>query len=132
MPEYRDIESAFEYVGSASSGKTGCVRQNHAVLLRIGFARRKNPETSTGQAVEFPQKRSYLAVSSYLIRPQSSLMNKNCVSDIQRRGAYGRFKDLLERRNLLEQWYAFEQSAQRRAIEHWCEENSLEITRHEG
>jgi len=48
------------------------------------------------------------------------------VSDMfDRRGAYGRFKQLLIRRRALEQWYDFEQKATERALREWCELNSI-------
>jgi hypothetical protein len=45
----------------------------------------------------------------------------------QRRGAYGRFKDLLHEKGMVEKWYAFEQSATEQALRDWCEENELEV-----
>jgi hypothetical protein len=42
-----------------------------------------------------------------------------------RRGAYGRFKNLLEQKSLLDEWYAFEQQRTREALLHWCEENGI-------
>jgi hypothetical protein len=45
----------------------------------------------------------------------------------QRRGAYARFKDLLEREGVLERWYAFEADAVEKALRQWCAENGLEI-----
>jgi hypothetical protein len=48
------------------------------------------------------------------------------VSDMfDRRGAYGRFKQLLTRRRALQQWYDFEQQATERALREWCELNSI-------
>ena len=48
------------------------------------------------------------------------------VSDMfDRRGAYGRFKQLLIRRRAPEQWYDFEQKATERALREWCELNSI-------
>lgn len=44
-----------------------------------------------------------------------------------RRGAYARFKDLLERTGKLEQWYDYEARAQKEALREWCEENGIEI-----
>jgi RimJ/RimL family protein N-acetyltransferase len=44
-----------------------------------------------------------------------------------RRGAYGRFKDMLELRNALEKWYDYENEATQRALRAWCEENDIEI-----
>jgi hypothetical protein len=45
-----------------------------------------------------------------------------------KRGAYARFKDLLVRKRALEEWYKFEESAQKQALREWCEQNSIEIT----
>jgi len=44
-----------------------------------------------------------------------------------RSGAYARFKDLLEYRDLLEQWYAFESEAKNRELREWCEMNSIDL-----
>ncbi|WP_417615320.1 UPF0158 family protein [Oceanisphaera sp.] len=43
------------------------------------------------------------------------------------RGAYGRFKSLLERRNMLEQWYEYEAKATEAALREWCELNDIEL-----
>ena len=45
-----------------------------------------------------------------------------------RRGAYARFKDLLARRNALDQWYDFETKAEERASRMWCDLNSIEVS----
>ncbi len=44
-----------------------------------------------------------------------------------RRGAYARFKDILERRGLLEAWYAYEQKACESALREWAESEELEV-----
>jgi uncharacterized protein UPF0158 len=46
----------------------------------------------------------------------------------RRRGAYARFKDLLDRRRALEHWYDFERKATERALREWCKENSIELS----
>jgi hypothetical protein len=43
------------------------------------------------------------------------------------RGAYARFKDLLDRRDALDQWYDFEAKAEERALRMWCDLNSIEV-----
>jgi Uncharacterised protein family (UPF0158) len=45
----------------------------------------------------------------------------------QRRGAYARFKDLLEHEGALESWYAFETEAVEQALRQWCTMNGIEI-----
>ena len=44
-----------------------------------------------------------------------------------RRGAYARFKDLLDQRGALAQWYDFEAKAEERALRLRCELNSIEV-----
>jgi hypothetical protein len=43
------------------------------------------------------------------------------------RGAYRRFRDLIERRNVLDRWYAFSNEAQERALRDWCEVEQIEL-----
>ena len=45
----------------------------------------------------------------------------------RRKGAYGRFKGLLEQKELLEEWYAFEEAKTREALVQWCGENGVEL-----
>ena len=44
-----------------------------------------------------------------------------------RKGAYGRFKQLLESKGLLEQWYAYEERKQETALREWCAANGIEV-----
>ena len=43
------------------------------------------------------------------------------------RGAYSRYKDLLESKDALEDWYKFENERQKVALKEWCQENNIEI-----
>lgn len=42
-----------------------------------------------------------------------------------KRGAYRRFKDLLEDKGLLELWYDFENQREMQALREWCLENEI-------
>ena len=44
-----------------------------------------------------------------------------------RKGAYGRFKDLLEYQGKLECWYAYEAKETEAALRAWCEENGINL-----
>ena len=44
-----------------------------------------------------------------------------------KRGAYSRFKDLLERQDMLEHWYKYEAEAVEAAMRTWASENRLQI-----
>ncbi|MBA1147653.1 hypothetical protein H0Z60_11380 [Ectothiorhodospiraceae bacterium WFHF3C12] len=45
-----------------------------------------------------------------------------------RKGAYRRFKDFLEDRGLLDQWYAYEEAAIERALREWCEYQGVALS----
>jgi hypothetical protein len=49
----------------------------------------------------------------------------------RRRGAYGRFKALLEKKGALQKWYDFESRAEEMALRLWCQENGIEIREEE-
>ena len=48
-------------------------------------------------------------------------------SIFRRKGAYSRYKDLLESKGLLEDWYKFENERQKVALKEWCQENNIKI-----
>jgi hypothetical protein len=45
----------------------------------------------------------------------------------RRRGAYRRFKDFLERKDLLETWYAYGDEQDAKALGKWCEAEGLSL-----
>ena len=45
----------------------------------------------------------------------------------RKKGAYQRFKALLEREGMIEKWYEYEAKAQEKALITWCEENEIKI-----
>ena len=50
------------------------------------------------------------------------------VSNIfRKKGAYSKYKDLLEEIGLLEKWYDFENSKQNEALKQWCLENGIDL-----
>jgi len=46
----------------------------------------------------------------------------------KKRGAYGNFKNLLESKDLLQDWYDFENQQEGWALRQWCKENGIEIS----
>jgi len=51
----------------------------------------------------------------------------NVYSIFRRKGAYSRYKELLERKGALEKWYKFENHRLEVALKEWCRENNIEI-----
>ena len=50
-------------------------------------------------------------------------------SFFRQRGAYAKFKALLERAQLLDRWYEYEAAATRKALEAWADENGFTVVR---
>jgi hypothetical protein len=51
------------------------------------------------------------------------------VHDIfSRKGAYSRYKELLESKGLLDKWYDFEKRRTEEELRKWCGENGVELT----
>ena len=50
------------------------------------------------------------------------------VGFFRRKGAYSRFKKLLESRGVLDAWFAFEAHAVEAALRQWCEENDVQLS----
>jgi hypothetical protein len=48
-------------------------------------------------------------------------------SIFRRQGAYRRYKDLLDQKGLLDEWYKFENERQKAALKEWCAENGIAI-----
>jgi hypothetical protein len=45
-----------------------------------------------------------------------------------RKGAYGRYKDLLAERGALDRWYDYSNKAEQAALREWCAENGIEFS----
>jgi hypothetical protein len=50
----------------------------------------------------------------------------NVYSMFRSRGAYSKFKSLLQRLEYVDKWYVYEKSAVKDANIEWCKENSIE------
>ena len=48
-------------------------------------------------------------------------------SIFRHKGAYSRYKDLLERNGVLDDWYKYENERRELALKKWCQENHIEI-----
>jgi hypothetical protein len=45
----------------------------------------------------------------------------------RRKGAYGRYKDLLEDRGFLKRWYDFENTRRTETLREWCKDNEIKL-----
>ena len=133
--KFTDIELAFEYVSSAPE------TANTAVLCKetseIFYASDYDDEDEIPEEVydredciEIPHKNDldlgrnlvFEFVAQYL--PGDFERVRQIFS---KRGAYRRYKDLLEHRDYLKKWYDYEDTRQKENLRKWCEENEIAV-----
>ena len=134
--KYEDIEFLFNYVGMAP-------RFEHSAYLnrRTGeWYVVSDPGDSDELPGDFDESDDYLKIPhwndldlgrelvfEFVERRLPSA--RDLVRDFfHRRGAYGRFRNLLERYNLLDDWNEFQVERSRVAMLEWCAENGIELT----
>ena len=131
--KFSDIEDAYFFVSMSP------LYTNQAILCKgtgkIYFASEHGdfdeiPEEifEDDDCLEIPNKNE-LDLGQYLVFEfvEKYLPDKfNHVKYIfRKKGAYGRYKDFLDERGLLENWYEFENQNRKKALLEWCEENEI-------
>jgi hypothetical protein len=136
MPiKYADIENAFTFV---SIGETYL---NSAYLCRetgqIFYTNEMGDSDElpddiyeNEQYIEIPHKNE-LDLGKALVLDFTSTHIQDDIANVKtifrRKGAYAKFKQLLEDRGLLEEWYSFEEERQDKVLRNWCKENKISI-----
>ncbi len=136
MIRFSDIKDAFFFVSSASYGMNSAVlRKDTGQILycsemgdidEIG-----DEDLDWDTCVEIPHKND-LDLGQRLVFDFIETHLPDEYQRVQqifrRRGAYGRLKDLLESKGLLESWYDFESQREEQKLRQWCEENEIELS----
>ena len=134
----KDILEAFEFVSADSTGEHQAFlcRQSGKVYWYVEYSDDELSELPDDiddreKYVQIPDKKELdlgkPLVLEFVRQTQPSEMDK-----VQRifsaKGAYARFKDLLDRNGVLDQWYNFEAKAEEEALRMWCSLNSIELS----
>ena len=133
--KYEDIEYLFNYVGMGR-------RFEHSAYLnrRTGeWVVVSDPGDSDELPDDFDESDDYLKIPHwndldlgenlvFEFIEQRLPSARDLVHDFFRRsGAYGRFRVLLEKNDLLDDWNEFQMGRSRVAILEWCAENNIEV-----
>jgi hypothetical protein len=134
--KFEDIQEAFDFVNFGSHG-------DHTALLDKSTGKIHWHSESAGEeaipdalwessgTVEIPRK-SDLGLGNQLVFDFVQRVAQDDyehVRDIfRRRGAYARYKDFLQSRDLLQSWYEYEGEETKRALMDWCRDNGVEVT----
>ena|SRR5688572_32951486 len=133
---YAEISSAFEFVSSAAPAEHNAyisldTGQIHWVSELASMDEEVPDDLDTSDRYIAVPHKNDLDLGRNLVlrftREEVSDSYDRVRSIFQSKGAYGRFKDLLESKSLLEKWYRFEEEARDRALRDWCAENDIQI-----
>jgi Uncharacterised protein family (UPF0158) len=134
---YDDLLFVFEAVGSSAPGEIDayiCVNTGRTYLVSaMGDRDEDAPDDieTSDQYIRVPHKNDldlgrelvFSFVAEYLPGEEEN------VRDVfRRKGAYGRFRDMLRSHGMTEKWHAFEESAGEKALREWAEENRIQFS----
>ncbi len=136
MMKLRDIEDAFLFVGGASYGE-------HSAMINKKTGK-VYYQSEMGDLDEIPEEidepdswvevphQNDLGLGRELVFKFVAQRLPSDYEHVQmifrKRGAYSSYKDLLDRRGLLQEWYDFENAREKEAIREWCLENGIDIS----
>ena len=135
MPvSFSDLQLAFELVSSGGMGENEAYldRQSGKIYWHSEFGDNdeKLPDDIDGEKyIAIPDKKELDLGKALVLDFAREFLPDNYDEVRQifnRRGAYGRFKDLLVRRGALERWYDFSNKAEEAALREWCAENGID------
>ena len=135
--KFSDLEDAFFYVSSASMYINYAIlcKETGEIYYRSEYMSDDEDEIpeeiyDREDCIEIPHKNE-LDLGRDLV---FEFVEEHLPDDFERvrqifrrKGAYGRYKDLLEERGQLKKWYDFENARQTDALKEWCEENEIEL-----
>jgi hypothetical protein len=133
--KFSDLEMAFFFVGSDQPGMHNAYldRETGHIFYTSEMGDSDDlPEDifETDRHLEIPHKND-LNLGKALVLDFTAASLPDELDRVQaifrKKGAYSRFKDLLENRGLLAEWYAFEEKRQTTALKEWCREQELAV-----
>jgi hypothetical protein len=133
--EFSDIELAFDFVSSDQMFMHSaylCLKTGEIFYTSEMGDSDELPEDiyESDQYVEIPHKNEFGLGKPLVIDFTSRHLPdeiEEVYSIFRKKGAYSKFKNLLERKGLLDQWYSFEEKSRNEALREWCQENNIEI-----
>ena len=133
--KYDDIELAFHFVSGAPFGERSAVinritGESYYAAVMSDIDELPDDIDGNYDYVAIPHKNE-LDLGKPLVlefvRTRCPELTDRVLAIFSRRGAYGRYKDLLAEKNRLEEWYAFENERTREALLKWCEQEGFVV-----
>ena len=133
--EFKDIMDAFDFVsfGQMCEHQAFLNKKSGKIYWHSEFGDNEEelPEDlDDDKYIEIPHKKE-LDLGKGLVLDFAYEYLPNEAEKIEaifrRKGAYSKFKDFLESKNLIDKWHEFESSAQEKALRVWCEASGIKI-----
>lgn len=130
-----ELEDALEWVSAAGAESAAYVSRESGRIFwhsESGDLEEEIPEDVDDEALyaAVPNKQD-LDLGQRLVFRFIEATVPDAYDEVRRifskRGAYGRFKDFLDRRDLLEAWYSYEQQATEAALREWADSEGFDI-----
>jgi len=134
--KFEDLSLAFDFVGSAAPDENNAyisldTGQIHCTSA-LGTLDEEVPDDleTSDRYLLLPHK-TELDLGKGLALRFAASEAPDCYDRIvgffRHKGAYARFKDLLDSEGALERWYKYEAEASERALRDWCAENDIQL-----
>ena len=133
---WQDLLHAFTFVNSAQKGENiarlslGSGQIELRSVWTELWAEEAGTEETGGETVDIPHKTD-LGLGRDLVLWFVEEVIPEQLDDVaeifQKRGAYAKFRALLEEEGLTQQWYLFEAEAEKQGLRSWCEENGIPV-----
>jgi len=132
---FSDLLDAYEFVSVTITGEHQaylCKQSGKIVLWAEGLDDEDElPDLDDGgKYLLVPDKRE-LDLGTRLVMDFARNFLPDDFDEVRRifskKGAYRRFRMLLERRRAIDQWYDFQEKATEQALRDWCQANSMEL-----
>jgi hypothetical protein len=132
--KFSDIEDAFFFVSMGEMYMNSailCIETGQTFYISDFGDSDELPEDiddDSDKYIEIPHKnelnlgKSLVLEFSAMYLPDN-LEKINCL--FHKKGAYSKFKNLLEAKGVLDKWYAFEKEEQNKALRQWCKKNNI-------
>lgn len=133
---FSELQDAFEYVSGASPMENSAYLSLETGMFyfhsQFGDNEEELPENIDDSSVyiEIPHK-NHLGLGRDLAINFAADVLPEILDEVyaifKKSGAYARFKNLLEKHNHLEQWYAYEEKEKVAALLEWCSDNEIQV-----
>jgi hypothetical protein len=135
MPiKFSDIEDAFFFVNMGEMYMNSailCIKTGQIFYISDFGDSDELPEDiddDTDKYIDIPHKNELdlgkpLVLEFLIMYLPDSVEKVN--SFFRKKGAYSKFKDLIDAKGLLDKWYAFEEEEQNKALREWCKDNDI-------